>query len=758
MKPAVPIGFLLVALSVPVGAQQTDLFALRDSLARMTEVPALYRLQSRLPMPGSAQSADQLLARGLIGLRIHELTRDRDDSRRAVESFERAVAVYPRLAWAHYGLARALVGAPEVRVPSPGGVLDGVTLGQSIAEIFGKDARSKARRSLRRALEVDPAFGPAATLLAELAARDGRDRDALLDARDALLAARAAGSSSPDVVRAIADVEVALGNYGAAQAAAERSLAEGGDASALHAQSVALLLQDGNEDAGAAAYFKGIDVLTPDAAQRYYIELDALLTSAEAADWKVADLEGKKLWLRRFWARRGADGGVTEAARLAEHYRRYAQARQRYLRNSVRGLDGAGVLLAPERVGGNPFDERGVVLIRHGEPATVVKTTARGLLPNETWVYGRGADGSLMFHFVALRGARDYTLVTDLFQTLDPASVLNVEDRERAVMTLVEDRAAYEPRYQAAAGRLRRVLQTGYPLTSTEVRSITEAIDAEYRQDVREALDADTYFVRFEQPLPFHYDLFTFRSPSGRTELTAAFAVPADRVSPQGANAPAALPMRLSVILIDTLSGAVTRADTVQPVSPRARADGYARAHVTFVVTPSEHTTHRVLVQDVSGKTGQLFGGPARLRDYNSSAIMVSDIVLAEPDSVGDWKRGDLQLALTLPRRFRPAQTFKLFYEVYNLRTEQRYRTRITVQPAEGGGAFGRLRSTLGMGRGGIDLRFDDVAAPSRDGVIQEVRDLGSELRPGRYRLRVVVTDEASRATASTETIFEVIG
>ena len=142
---------LLAALVVPcaASAQATDYFAVRDSLKAVQDVAALRRMQTRLPMPGAARDADALVLRGLIGLRLYELTSDREDSRAVVEVFERGAERFPDVAWLHYGLGLAQAAAPEIRLG--GGPLQGVTLGQSVAEILGRDPRSKARRALVRA-------------------------------------------------------------------------------------------------------------------------------------------------------------------------------------------------------------------------------------------------------------------------------------------------------------------------------------------------------------------------------------------------------------------------------------------------------------------------------------------------------------------------------------------------------------------------------------------------------------------------------
>ncbi len=754
--------FALFALGIPAagtGQESRDWRGVRDSLAQVSDVVMLRRLQSRLPMPGLAAGPEAVIERGLIRLRIWELTRDELDADLSVDVFEAGSDRFPRSSWMRYGLALAYAGQAESRLEGE----SGLTVGRSLAELLRRDPVSRSRQAALAALELEPTLADAAVLLARLAVRDGRDVDALVEAKRALEAQRRQDRGGPDVVRALADVETALGNYGGAEAAL--AAVTGSDASSSHARAVALLLQEGRERAGAEAYFEAVDSLDEEAARRLYRDAEPIAVANEAADWAVADLEGRRSWLRRFWSRRAAESGVTEGERLAEHYRRLALARREYLRNSRRGVDGGGVLLSESWVGDSPFDDRGLVLLKRGLPERMIRTRADGVLPNETWVY-RDPDGSgnLLFHFAALRGTRDYNLLSDLLQAIDPlVDPVGEYGRFRtALLTLVGDRAAYEPRYQVAEGRLRSELQQARILDATEIRTIfrtvIESAEADYRRDARQALAADAHFARFDRDLPFHFDLFTFRAPFGRTDLTAAFAVPAQAAAAIEEGDRFAYPLEISVILLDTLSDGVTRRDTLARVVPGA-ADptGHLRAYVTMPVSPSDDNVYRVVVRSPAIGAGAVYAGSARLKDYTGLGLQISDLVLASPEAAGGWRRGDLRLDVTLPRRFEPARPFTLYYEIYNLAQDSPYRTRLTVDPVAGGGPIGALKRLLGFGGPRVDLSFEERALPDADGGVPQLRDLGTDLPPGRYRMRVQVTDDATGERAESETVFEVV-
>lgn len=756
LRHAAPSVLWLCLLPTLLQAQGADFTSLRDSLAGITDVPLLYRMERAVAPPGAARRIEPVVRRGLVALRIWELTGDRDDAQRSRDVFETARDRFPSEVWSHYGLALALAYGPEIGLSLPGNALAGVTLGQSVAEIFGRDPRSHARRSLRRALAIDPAFDDAAVLLADLAVMDGgRSRDLIEEARDALRAAHQAGGRSERTARALAELEIALGNYAAAGALT----AEAEDAGVLRTRAMALMLQPGSTVDGAAAYWLGVERLTREAAEQYFTDLEVLVTPTEAAEWEAADLEGRRMWLQRFWDMRAARGGVTTTERLAEHYRRLTAARSRYVRNSARGTDGVGVLLDGEPEHQLPFDDRGIVLIRHGEPRAIVSTGHRGSLPNESWFYVLPGTGEQLFHFVARRGSQNFSLARDLLQAIDPAPGLDGPARANLILALVSDRAPYEKRYQAILPRLTRYIRAvpNADISGTEMRSLLETADAEYRPGARAAMRTDSHVRSYTDDLPFHHDVFTFRTPEARTDLTAAFAIPAGSIAPRQVDGGVEYRVQLSVIVADTLLDIVTRRDTIQRLRyPRALgADELLRTNITLQVLPSDDAVYRLVASDPATRRGRMETGASPVRDYTETDVMVSDIVLAHPDSIGDWQRGGATFALALPREFARERPFTVYYELYNLEVDEAYTTRIVVEPTERGGVLSRLLGLVGGGGTVIDVRFDDVASPDDDGVVAQTRTLASDLGEGSYRMRVTVST-ADGATATTSSTFTV--
>jgi hypothetical protein len=161
-----------------------------------------------------------------------------------------------------------------------------------------------------------------------------------------------------------------------------------------------------------------------------------------------------------------------------------------------------------------------------------------------------------------------------------------------------------------------------------------------------------------------------------------------------------------------------------------------------------------VLRDGMDPTRGQLYFGPVKLPDYATGAMVVSDIVLAEPEG-GTWRRGAVQLGLVPPRQFQENTALTVFYEVYNIANDAPYRTEIVLKPTDGGGLVGGIRKLFGGGDD-LTLRFEGLAR-SAGGVMQEARRVTPALKAGRYEIRVNVTNLVTGAVATRETRFIVM-
>lgn len=236
------------------------------------------------------------------------------------------------------------------------------------------------------------------------------------------------------------------------------------------------------------------------------------------------------------------------------------------------------------------------------------------------------------------------------------------------------------------------------------------------------------------EPLPFFYDLYTFRGAGRSTAVVAAFAVPAGRLREEELPKGVRYRFDVTLVLADTARRTVSRTDDSVFVHLRRplRAEHVLVTQLEVEARPSRTTVQRVIMTDATSPgTGQLYDSHYPIPDYTGSGLMLSDIALGLPGGSGGWKRGEVTLAL-LPTSEFPGSAFDVYYEVYNLPDDRRYATEIAVHPI--GAHAGDARP--------VRVRFSGHAEVRPDGTMPELRRVDASLAEGRYRIAVTVTDE----------------
>ena len=712
----------LLALSPALLFAQRDLAVLHDSLQRIDDPTLLRGMMAQRAGKQAERSPELLTERGFIGLRLFELTSARADGKSAQRSFEAAIRQAPNYGWAHYGLGLVLTHGPDAN-PWTGGLRNAFVLDDAISRIFGNDSPSRARRAFLDALSGNPRVSRAAAELADVSLHRW-DRAQIERAAAALDQLNHSAEATGESWLAYARMQLELGQVDAAVTSVEHAASLGVDRAAA-ARTLALVLfnSEHREKAGAAAWYESVQHADADALTVLYEDVHALLSKAEATRVEQMDTEAKREYLRTFWDMRAALGGVPVHDRIAEHYRRLATARKQFWRSARYGVPADNQLLM-RSFGDRPYDDRGVIYIRHGKPNQVIKSYGSDQ-GNESWLY-RGLDGrDQMLHFAAMQSMSDFDLIHKL-----PCDANWLSARSP---------------YNANLGRL------GVRCSTLDRLSAS----AEYRQYAFEYLATDSDRPAFTKDLPFYFDLYTFRGGEGRTSVVAAVAVPVERLQRSGVALNLAYRVDLSLILVDTASRRVIRQDdSVALSATRAfKNDDLFRMHVEVAVPPSKTTLQRVIVSDPSEPgIGQLYGGPFPIPDYSVGKLMLSDIVLAEPRVEGRWRRGNVALALVPTGRFKGG-SFRVFYEIYNIPQNSAYTTEIEIEPVQR--SAGRRIKELFGGKSKISLSFEGVALDVKDGVLQELRQIEAALTPGRYRMRITVTD-ADGETVRGERLFVV--
>ena len=256
------------------------------------------------------------------------------------------------------------------------------------------------------------------------------------------------------------------------------------------------------------------------------------------------------------------------------------------------------------------------------------------------------------------------------------------------------------------------------------------------------------------RPLPFFYDLYTFRGDERTTTVVAAFAVPVRRLERESRDHGVRYRFDVTLVLADTALRSVSRTDdSVFVVAPRPLSgDHLLHTHIEVRAPPSRTTLQRVVMTDASTPgIGQLYGSAFPIPDYGGTQLMLSDIALGRPGATVGWQRGNVVLAL-LPTSQFPEGSFDVYYEVYNLPAGHRYATEISVERMDETG------SEDPSGSGAVRTLFTGEAATRPDGTLPELRRVDTSLPKGRYRLTVEVTDQATGQSAERSRTFHVRG
>jgi hypothetical protein len=703
----------------PQDEQIFDPRRFRDSLSHIVERRTIRDIEQKYSRTKSAVGA---VAAGFAALRSWELSHLSSDAKNARRHFENARVLDQLDPWALYGWA--LASLPQVKAPDDAGRF-GFAGDNMIMTELGLDPASRARRALEKAVDLDPSMTEAAQLLAHLAVQT-HDDDALGKATTTL---QSIADRSPDDAAtrlALAKAANATGDLETAAAAAKAAaaLATGAEAATAHHQAArALLRVHGRENEGAAEYFAGLHSASRSEILTYFDELREIATAGELAQLTRLPVANAESWIRTFWDLHAAMSAVSVPQRLAAHFQRLAHVEEFYRRKQQFGAPALNALLfdRPE----SPFDDRGMVYMRHGKPDDVITTRK-----SQSWVYRNEGDKPLMFHFtdggaeqgltdaarqrgsLAVSGFRDWYLMYNLPCEYD----------------FMESRAVYD-------NRIASLVHHCDIMTARDV-------SARVRRDVYEGLKTDIDPSGFTLPLAASFDIYTFKGADRQTDIVAALAVQAARMQSQTlTNGEKRYSVKASVIVFDTATRTVFRKDSsfeAQSIDAATRGS-LVLGNLQFPATPAPGMVHRVSVADAYVPArGHLYGGPLKVPDYSGDTLMISDIVLAAPDSVGTFKRGDVSLTL-VPWQVFPRGDFRLFYELYNVSPGNTYTTELIVQ-STARSTLGAIRSLFGN-RPLISLRFDDVA-PVNTTLIQQVRSARADLEPGEYKLTVRITDK----------------
>lgn len=257
----------------------------------------------------------------------------------------------------------------------------------------------------------------------------------------------------------------------------------------------------------------------------------------------------------------------------------------------------------------------------------------------------------------------------------------------------------------------------------------------------------------FADPLPrmeFDYYGADFQGPGDRLEVEFYQSVPLDgsRDSP------------VSVVAVFDSVWAESVRDSAGCVLVKAPADTFWLAVHRLSLPPGDY--FYATRMDVPGRRAA-YRRELSLRTYSRDTLDVSGVVLGSPPGEGDAPLERFGVPL-LPRpglRFAPGEMISVYFEVYGLKADsggrRAWSERVTVTAAgeSGGGGIKRLFGFGGRERRSISLTFDrepeGTEGPAAENFVIDTANLD----PGRYRLRLEITDRVSGDSKRIDWFFE---
>ncbi len=717
--------------------QRAEIERFRDELSGWVDSTRLVELE-RSMIEDARSDRDNPLVHvrlGFLAYRIGEVTGVKQHYDDAASEFEWASELDPTWPYAWYGLGLAEVALGE----------HDLLFVESLREIFGTDALSKAANAFARAAELDPSFAQAGVDLANTAIEHGQEARL----RVALGALRRSASTPaggrPALLLARGRVERSLGEGDSARVAFERMLRAGGDsgvASLELARSWFFLKQD---QEGEDAYFRAADLArSPEAAALFRSDLEWIASSDELEEFDGLAAADRRKWLERFWGRRDLLDVRRPGERLAEHYRRYFYALRHYrLGSRHRRYDVTNPFRSDQRT----FDDRGLIYVRHGEPDRRAVYTAPDVEPNESWLYRRSS-GDLIFHFTARDEVSDYKLVESLLNVFSLETALAVQtqglDAAPYAAGLLESREILHPVYG-------KMLTGG---TSQQINAMTEERGVGNRA-VEIGTKSDSYRLRFRSDLDGVVQPLILGDDTGAPTVVLAFAVSGRSLTARTVGTTIAYPLELRVAVNRVGESDLAAFLDTTRVFATPRELG-RRDHLSGVIElPLQPGAYdfRVLLAQPHSDAGQVvtfdsLGVPS----FASGAVMVSDIVIgrdgARPVAIVASDTVSVNPLATFPT----GSVLSLYYQVYGLERGTPYSARVEIKK-QGGNIFQKI---FGGGRTPISLTLDQISEGPATRVHQSI-DLSS-LKPGRYRLVLTIEQPTSDLSHTREAPVEVIG
>jgi GWxTD domain-containing protein len=711
-----------VRLLAQTPTDRADLERFRDSLAGTADSVGLLELEKRMieVVKTDRNNAVGHLRLGFLSLRLGDLGGQAhyDD---AASEFQWAIDLQPNWPYSWYGMGLAEYGVGDSQISFITG----------LKTMLGKDALTRSAMALAKSAEVDPGFVRGLVDLANTALRQ-RVNIKLGVALDALRrAASTPASADAEVLLARGRVEREVGDGDSALVAFQGYLAHAGNRSLGQLEIARTLFLLGRFD-GAAPYYEGAAGDDSAGVAGYRADLATIATDSVLREFDLTHGAQRAAYLRQFWSQRDRSELRSDGERLREHYRRLFYARKNF---QLTALNRHYDIVERYRSGSRDFDDRGVIYIRHGEPTSRATYAAPGLEPNESWRYSR-PEGDLIFHFVAREDVQDFKLVESLFDVLGFSNTVALRagrvDQNPVAEQLILSREQLSPIYQ----RLQNAGQIGSSRYQTEERRVGQ-------ESIKEGTTSDSYELHFPSELKVHTQVLAVGHDSAGNEVQVAYAIPGNSLEPVTVTRGYLYSVRVRFVATDRAGRVVASLDSTRhfvapaPVPPSEHLVG----RVSVPIPPGQFE-YRLAIQQGEESGVVLPRDTVRIGQPTASTIALSDLVLGSRSSNLFWHRTADDTVMFNPlRTFKRSEDMELYYEVEGMESGSPYSVRVAVRRQGGGG--GLFRKIFGGGSAALSLKFDAHATALVESAHRTLKLEG--LKPGNYKLEVLLTDGAGR-------------
>ena len=727
-------------------------------------VSAVFLIWSAYPLAGEpADTVDfsrllvqpdtlRMKVSSIIRLGLDQLERD-NDSRMARKTLESAIALNPDDPRIYIGIGRSFLERKARKLR----ILD------IIERLFDKDYISKAIDNFNKAVELDEKNWEAHYWLATAYMRRFGDKDLDRALEHMTLAYQLGGRDRRNIRLKLAALHKALGDIDNA----EQILAEIGGLEERKVDPLANLelakieICRGNYSQGLRYYWRGLEAIsTGEELKAYYDDVAIIATVKEKQKFTALTPDSTLPFFRSFWLKRDHEMGLSPGMRLIQHYHRLNAADSLYrvpfaVRNPA--ISPAAPFY-PEVA--TPYDDRGIIYIRHGSPDQTVSYLSDGMHPNETWIYHR-AQHDFIVHFVALLGNSEYQLVSTLDAAVknsrglsnDPESLAYPSNSEEAVR-LGWIKELYSSRFEVGNGIYARLYDHPEdPFLRME----------EYDRntmDILTALKTESSDNMYSQHLTSFYDMVEFRGNNQEKSILEFFAgVPGREISydieKEGYSYN--ISYQLAICSSDWKQvGQLNRTEHFQTrINPHDLMDKLVVSLGSMELAPGYYY---YFVKIRNGEAISNFNGNLKVDSFAGDSLQISQIIAAQNivTSAADsskFKRYNLEVHPNPSRVYHPYEKMYAYQEIYNLKPDiegnLKYRMTYTISSIKRvrnifGLLFDSFKTIMGSGpvQERVVLAVDKKKVPAAEKMVNEDVAIDISDNPdGLYELSIKVED-----------------